>query len=85
MRNMADTELKELEQKLHQLREEKARVDRRLRDIRESETHSQTIAQGTYRGTAAQIAQAVNRERSDFEWFTDPVPPEQECPISKTT
>jgi len=79
----ATAELKELEQKLRQLREEKVRVDRRLRDIRESETHSQTIAQGTYRGTAAQIAQSVNRDRSDFEWFTDSVPLDQTCPFSE--
>lgn len=77
-------ECKELEQKLRQLREEKARVDRRLRDTRESETHSQSIAEGTYQGTAARIAKAVNRDRSRYEWFTDIVPLNSACPISKS-
>ena len=52
-----------LKKALRKLREEKAKVNRRLRDIRESETHTQSIAEGTYRGTAARIAEAVNRDR----------------------
>ncbi len=71
-----------LEQDLYKLREEKARFDRRLRDIRESETHSQSIAEGNYRGTAARIAEAVNRDRSVYGWFTDTPPLEGACPIS---
>ena len=80
----AENESKNLEQKLRKLREEKSKVDRRLRDIRESETHSQSIAQGTYRGTAARIAKAVNRDRSIYEWFTDTVPLDETCPVSKS-
>ena len=51
-----------LEQHLHKLREEKAEIDRRLRDIRESETHSFSIAEGSYRGTAARIAESRKSE-----------------------
>lgn len=58
----AQRERENLEGQLCQLRVEKAKVDRRLRDIRESETHSHSIAEGTYRGTAARIAEAVNRD-----------------------
>jgi len=74
----------ELEQELRNLREEKVKVDRRLRDIRESETHSQSVATGTYQGTAARIAQAVNRDRSTYEWFTDVAILNQSCPVSES-
>ena len=66
------------------LREEKARIDRRLRDIRESETHSQSIAEGTYRGTAARIAEAFNRDRSAYDWFTDIAALNKSCPVSES-
>ncbi len=78
----AKRERTELEERLQKLREEKAKVNRRLRDIRESETHTQSIAEGTYRGTAARIAEAVNRDRADYEWFTDSVPLDKTCQIS---
>lgn len=73
-----------LEQHLHKLREEKAEIDRRLRDIRESETHSFSIAEGTYEGTAARIAESVNRKRSDFDWFTDIAPLDKSCPVTES-
>jgi hypothetical protein len=78
----AKGERTELEDRLRKLREEKARVNRRLRDIRESETHAQSIAEGTYRGTAARIAESVNRDRADYEWFTDSVPLDKTCQIA---
>ena len=72
----------ELEETLRTLREEKARISRRLRDIRESETHTQSIAEGAYRGTAARIAEAVSRDRAAYGWFLDAAPMEQSCQIS---
>ena len=80
----ATRERKVVDQRLHELREEKARIDRRLRSIRESETHDHTIAEGAYRGTAARIAEAVKRDRSAYEWFKDTVPIDQACPISES-
>jgi very-short-patch-repair endonuclease len=77
----AKREQKELEEHLQYLREEQTKVNRRLRDIRESETHTQSIADGAYRGTAARIAEAVNRDRPKYEWFTDKVPLNQTCPL----
>lgn len=77
----AERERMELDDRLRNLCEEKAKVNRRLRDIRESETHTHTIAEGAYRGTAARIAEAVNRDRSDYEWFTDSVPLDKTFPI----
>lgn len=78
----AKQERTELEDRLRKRREEKAKVNRRLRDIRESETHTQSIAEGAYRGTAARIAEAVNRDRADYEWFTDSVPLDKTCQIA---
>ena len=76
-------ERERLDQELRQLREEKSRTERRLRDIRESETHSSSISAGTYQGTAAEIAEAVNGDRNDYEWFTDDVREDRTCPISE--
>jgi very-short-patch-repair endonuclease len=78
----AEKRRKELEERLRKLREEQTKVSRRLGDIRESETHSQSIAEGTYRGTAARIAEAVNRDKPIYEWFRDLVPLDKSCPIS---
>ena len=79
----AARERAELEESLKNLRKEKAEVGRRLCDIRESETHEQSIAEGAYRGTAARIAEAVNRNRAACEWFSDSVPLEGNCRISE--
>ncbi|MBX7256479.1 MAG: AAA family ATPase [Candidatus Hydrogenedentes bacterium] len=75
-------ECEELEIRVRELREEKSEVNRRLRTIRESETHTQSVAEGTYRGTAARIAEAVNRNRAKYEWFMDFAPLDKPCPIS---
>ena len=78
----AKQERTELEDRLRKHREEKTKVNRRLRDIRESETHTQSVAEGAYRGTAARIAEAVNRDRADYEWFTDSFPLYKTCQIA---
>jgi very-short-patch-repair endonuclease len=77
----AKLERTELESRLRNLREEKAKVNRQLCNIRESETHTQSIAEGVYRGTAARIAEAVNRDRATYEWFMDSVPLDKTPPI----
>ena len=81
-KNRAKRERTELEERLCKLREEKAEVNRRLRDIRESETHTQSIAEGAYQGTAARIAEAVNRDRAAYEWFADSASLNTPCPLS---
>ena len=78
----AKRERKKLESRLRERREEKTKVTRRLRDIRGSETHSQSIAKGTYCGTAARIAEAVERDRDAYGWFVDSPPLNTACPIS---
>ncbi|ABA57432.1 Superfamily I DNA and RNA helicases and helicase subunits-like protein [Nitrosococcus oceani ATCC 19707] len=79
----AERQREELETRLQELREEKAKINRRLHDIREAETHPQSVAEGTYRGTAARIAESVNKNRSTFGWFTDSVPLDKTLQISE--
>ncbi len=80
----AEQERTDLEKQLRNIREEQAKANRRLRDIRESETHTQSVAAGTYKGTAARIAEAVNRDRSACEWFTDTAALNKPCPVSES-
>jgi transcription elongation GreA/GreB family factor len=79
----AQSEIQKREEALYRLRQEKAEIEKRLRAIRESETHPQSIADGTYRGTAAQIAQAVVKDENTYGWFTDTVPFNSEFPLSE--
>jgi len=81
--SQAAKERENLEIKLRRLREEKAQVDRRLLSIRESETHSHSIGENSYCGTAARIAEGVNRDKSTYEWLTDTVPIDKQCPTSE--
>lgn len=71
----------ELEKRLKELCKEKAVIERRLLNIREAETHIHHVAGGHYKGSAARIAERVNKEREAFNWFTDSVPLEGNCPI----
>ena len=80
----ANQDRADLEKQIRNLREEQAQVNRRLRHIRESETHSQSVAEGQYGGTAARIAEAVNRDRSAYEWFTDTAVLDRPCPVSES-
>ncbi len=72
---------KMLEKQLKALRSERAEVEARLRIIRESETHSQVVADGAYRGTAAHVARAVKADSAGFEWFKDEIPFNADCPF----
>lgn len=72
------------EDDLYRLRKEKAAITNRLRAIRESETHLQSVADGAYRGTAAQIARELKRDENKYGWLTDEVPLDCECPVSET-
>lgn len=79
----AQREIQKGKDDLHRLRQERSEIEKRLRAIRESETHSQTIANGAYRGTAAQIAQAVVKDEEKYGWFNDIVPINSQFPLSK--
>lgn len=76
----ADHERVETENHVKKLREEHAQISRRLRDIRESETHTKNIP--PYKGTVARIAEAMNRDRAVYGWFTDSASMDKSCPVS---
>jgi hypothetical protein len=78
----ADETIVRLQDTLCQLREEQTLVERRLRDIREAETHSHSIGDGAYCGTAARIAEAVNRNRGVYEWCAHSAELEKSCPVT---
>jgi very-short-patch-repair endonuclease len=71
-------EASKMGQELHESRKELATVNRRLLAIRESETHTQNVADGAYTGTAARIAQQVRNEADHYAWFNDSVPLEKQ-------
>lgn len=71
-----------LEERLLELRKEKACIERRLIDIRAAETNTYHVAGGHYNGSAARIAELVNKEGETYRWFTDAAPQEGNCPIS---
>jgi hypothetical protein len=79
----AAKELKDREERLCLLREEEAKVDLRLRDIRQSETVPNSVAEDAYRGTAARIAEGVNRDRETLGWLADAISLEQPCAVSE--
>jgi very-short-patch-repair endonuclease len=76
----AQGEIDQLEKELCQLEDEIAKVDRQLRECRESETHSHTLP-GGYRGTAAQIARQIERERERYGWFPELADDQKRCPL----
>ncbi len=77
----AEREKADLEAQIKITRSGKSALQRKLRDIREAETHERTIAGGAYRGTAAQIAQQVNRDKPLYDWFKDQLQLEAELPV----
>jgi very-short-patch-repair endonuclease len=76
----AKSEIDRLQRKLHQLEDERAKMDRRLRACREAETHSHTLS-STYTGTAPQIARQIERDRATHGWFPELNDDQQRCPL----
>jgi hypothetical protein len=64
----------ECQEKLDNLRREQASKNRQLRDIIESETYSQSVACGKYKGTATEIALSVKEKQGKYGWFKDAPP-----------
>jgi very-short-patch-repair endonuclease len=79
--SQAETELEALTTKLHESRKEDAELRKRLRAIRESETHTMSVANGAYTGTAAMIARLLDQESETYGWFEDVVPFDKDCPL----
>ena len=78
----AQIKISELNEKLQRLREERARIDRQICNMRESETHTYSVSDGFYQGTPARIAEAVSRDREKYRWFTDDPLRHESLPIN---
>lgn len=72
-----------LEKRIKNLKSEKAKINKRIRAIRESETIEQSIFGGKYVGTSARIARILKEESKQYQWFRDKISFDQEIPISK--
>lgn len=75
--------IEKLYEKLDSLRRNQAEKERQLVDITRSESHSQTIADGQYSGTATEIAKEINREEEQYEWFKDSISPGERFSLSE--
>jgi len=72
--NKSQIKINKLEKTLHDCNEEKARIENRLRAIREAETHTHSVGDGAYSGTAAQIAQLLKKDEGKYGWLVDNIP-----------
>ena len=77
-----DRRISEFEDELANARLELARTDSELRSIRADETEPHSIADGTYSGTASQIARRVASEREQYGWLDVPKEAKSEPPLS---
>lgn len=75
-------QIKESQEKLDLLKEEQARVRRKLQTIVEAETYDHRIACEQYCGTITAIVQRVKQEQPKYEWFSDHVPLNSEFSLS---
>ncbi len=78
----ADLEVTELKNTLQEIRKAKAKNDRKIRKIRESETEPQSIPNGAYRGTTAKIARQLDQESAEYQWLEDRIQHDQPLPVS---
>jgi superfamily I DNA and/or RNA helicase/very-short-patch-repair endonuclease len=68
--------------KLQEMKEEKARLQFRLKTIREADIKKQQIQDTPYKGTAGEIALQLRAESNKFEWLKDKISNESISPIS---
>ena len=76
-----DDHIRELEERIQAKQEAKQSTEKKILDLREWETRQytvgqavgQSVSQGRYSGTAAQIAQQLRKEEPSFAWFTDTI------------
>jgi very-short-patch-repair endonuclease len=77
----ARKEIAQHEARLHELREQLATIQKRLREIREAEAQDRSLGGGRYVGTAARIAEAINLDKANYEWLKDRVDPNSSYPF----
>jgi very-short-patch-repair endonuclease len=74
--------IQELSKELDELRQRLAKSNRRLREIKERETYEHILCDGTYRGTALQVAQQVSRGRDMHGWLQIRIALDEDPPLT---
>ncbi|TEB10431.1 AAA domain-containing protein [Pelotomaculum propionicicum] len=78
-----DQRIRQLESQIQTNRMAKAETNGKLMALRESETFKHIVADGDYRGTAAEIARQLKEEEENYSWFLDRIAPEVALPVSQ--
>ena len=65
--------INKLEGELYKLKQRRAEVEVKLRELREIETYKFSVAGGAYSGTAQAIAKKLAEESSEYDWFPDKI------------
>lgn len=81
-KTVESSKARNLEESLHFLKTEEAKIKYQIQSIREADTHQQSIINGTYHGTAGKIALRLEKESVEFGWFQDNICYDQEAPFS---
>lgn len=79
----ASVRITKIKTDLNELLKEQTSINNRIRDIRESETKSHTIAEDSYTGTASTIAQTIDKEKEFYDWFKDKLKYDQNFSIDQ--
>ncbi|WP_143765082.1 hypothetical protein [Paenibacillus odorifer] len=74
--------INKFEKELFELRKQKAETEQTLRSLREQETHTHYLLNGTYQGTASMLANQIRSEQESYGWVKDQVALEGEIPLT---
>lgn len=74
--------INKLEKELLELRKQKAETENKLRSVREKETFTHYLLDGTYQGTASKIANQIRLEQESYGWVKDQIALEEKTPLT---
>lgn len=79
---ISENTISNLEKSLRQQKSERAKLESHIKAIREKDTIQHVILDGTYKGTAAQIARRLSSEEAEFGWFLDEIDDQDSLAVS---
>lgn len=74
--------INKFEKELFELRKQKAEIEHTLRSVREQETYTHYLLNGTYQGTASMLANRIRSEQESYGWVKDQVAIQEEIPLT---
>ncbi len=77
-----DERIEEIDREIDAARRALAELDSELRSLRENETITHSLLNGSYQGSASRIAERVSDEREQHEWLCIPRGNREEPPLS---